>query len=210
MGRVYTEAVRGVPGAGEGIVGEAARLERAVEREVLDEGTGRWSLLSAYPTGYVTEEGRAVLMFMSRDITDRKRADERIRASLAEKEVLLGEIHHRVKDNMQLIMSMVNLQSATVSDPGTREVLKEIQHRVRSMALVHDMLYRSENVAEVDLLNYARRMGEDLLQAHGVRRDRVKFAVSGEGIRLPIDQATPCGLILNELITNALRHAFPD
>ncbi len=156
-----------------------------------------------------TEEG---MLFSAaiRDITDRKRADEKVRASLREKEVLLKEIHHRVKNNLQVTSSLLKLQAAHTQDATVRSMFIEGQHRIRSMALVHEKLYRSSELARVPLADYATELSSLLFRSFGVDAERIALEVDADPIRLSIDNAIPCGLILNELISNALKHAFPE
>ncbi len=139
------------------------------------------------------------------DITDRKQVER-----LREKELLLKEIHHRVKNNLAVISSLFYLQSNYTNDTPTLRILQESQDRVRSMALVHDILYRSENLAAVDFAEYTRSLGQQLVRAYSLPLGSVRLRTHLEQIPLTIDLAVPCGLILNELITNALKHAFPD
>jgi PAS domain S-box-containing protein len=145
---------------------------------------------------------------VARDVTERKRAEERIRASLAEKEVLLKEIHHRVKNNMQVISSLVALQAEGSHDPAMRAVLQDVTHRVRSMALVHEKLYQSADMARVEFSEYARSLLSYLWRAHGTAASAVRLTLDLEPVPPPVNAAVPCGLILNELVSNALKHAF--
>ena len=142
------------------------------------------------------------------DITDRKQAEDRIRVSLAEKEVLLKEIHHRVKNNMQVISSLVALQAERVPDAATREVLRDVTHRVRSMALVHEKLYQSANMAQVEFAEYAESLLNYLWRAHGTTAFGVRLSLDLEPVQISVNAAVPCGLVLNELASNALKHAF--
>ncbi|HYB99957.1 MAG TPA: histidine kinase dimerization/phosphoacceptor domain -containing protein [Candidatus Limnocylindrales bacterium] len=144
------------------------------------------------------------------DISETKRAEEIARASLREKETLLKEIHHRVKNNLQVTSSLLKLQSERVLDESARTALREGQGRIRSMALVHELLYQSKDLSSVDLGDYIRDLTRQLLRSHA--RDSVNVRVENRVIPvpLPIDVAVPCGLILNELVSNALKHAFPD
>jgi two-component sensor histidine kinase len=143
-----------------------------------------------------------------RDITDRKRAEEQIQASLREKEVLLKEIHHRVKNNLQVVSSLVDLQADAVADAALRTVLGDVRDRVRSMALVHEMLYQSESLARVDFAEYSRSLLSHLWRAHGSSSVTIKLSLDLQPTELTVDTAVPCGLILNELAANALKHAF--
>lgn len=143
------------------------------------------------------------------DITDRKRAEEKILDSLREKEALLKEIHHRVKNNLAVISSLFYLQSSYTRDEQTMTLLKESQDRVRSMAMVHELLYRSENLASVDFSHYAASLSTELLRTYGIPPGRIRLSTDLQPVSMEIDQAVPCGLILNELVTNALKHAHP-
>ena len=157
-----------------------------------------------------TEDGPMVLSAIV-DLTHRREEAERLQASLREKETLLGEIHHRVKNNLQIIYSLLNLQSARVSDPTARDLLRDSQNRIRSMALVHQTLYGSRNFAKVDFARFIDTLLPVLTEAYGVDANRVIVRIDVEPVRLPIDTAVPCGLLVNELLTNAFKHAFgPD
>ena len=149
-------------------------------------------------------------LWLHLDITERKQAEERIRASLAEKEVLLKEIHHRVKNNMQVISSLVALQAERLPDAAMRAVLQDVTHRVRSMALVHEKLYQSADMARVEFAEYAQSLLNYLWRAHGTAASGVRLALDLEPVPLSVNAAVPCGLILNELVSNALKHAFRD
>ncbi len=155
------------------------------------------------------DDGEPVaLVGVARDITERVAAEERIRSSLAEKEVMLKEIHHRVKNNLQVISSLLNLQSAQAQEPAIVAALKESQGRVRSMALVHEELYRSSNLADIDMASYIRKLTNNLFFAYQTAGTRVRLDIDVHDVYLPIDAAVPCGLIINELVSNALKYAF--
>jgi PAS domain S-box-containing protein len=145
-----------------------------------------------------------------RDITQRKQAEKQIQASLKEKEVLLKEIHHRVKNNLQIISSLLYLQAGKTEDPGAIRALKDSQNRVRSIALVHESLYQSSNLAGIQIGEYTRGVASNLLESYGGRDRPVRLTVRMGTIRLSINAAIPCGLIINELISNSLKHAFPE
>ena len=149
------------------------------------------------------------------EIEERQNADhalhereERLRASLNEKEVLLKEIHHRVKNNMQVISSLISLQADEMQDAALRAVLLELTNRVRSMAMVHEKLYRSADLAQIDFSDYAKTLVNYLWRAHGARSSDIRLAFDLKPIPFPVNAAVPCGLILNELVSNALKHAF--
>ncbi|MGO9200234.1 MAG: histidine kinase dimerization/phosphoacceptor domain -containing protein [Limisphaerales bacterium] len=142
------------------------------------------------------------------DITKPKRAEERIQASLREKEVLLKEIHHRVKNNLQVISSLVDLQADVLGDAALRGVFADLRDRVRSMALVHEKLYQSESLARVDFAEYARSLLSYLWRAHAGSEAGIRLKLNLQPVSLSVETAVPCGLILNELAANAIKHAF--
>ena len=154
--------------------------------------------------------GKDALLTLVRDITDRKRAEEQIRASLKEKEVLLKEIHHRVKNNLQIVSSLLYLQSRKTSDDQVLTVLKESQTRVRSMALIHEKLYQCDDLANINLGDYIRSLTSYLFNSYGVASHMVKLRINVDSAPLGLDRAIPCGLIINELVSNALKYAFPN
>lgn len=131
-----------------------------------------------------------------------------VEASLAEKETLLREIHHRVKNNLQIISSLLNLQIRKIDDPKTIEVLKDCQSRVLSMALVHEHLYKGKDFSRIDLKNYIHSLGMQLSQSYGNANEIVRFDLNLPDIYVDINTAIPLGLIINELITNSLKYAF--
>jgi PAS domain S-box-containing protein len=147
---------------------------------------------------------------ISLDIDDRRQMETALRASLHEKEVLLQEIHHRVKNNLQIISSLVGMQLRRLQDSASRETLEQCQHRVQAIALIHEKLYQSSSLASVPLTDYVRSLAQDIMHAASASTSSVSLELALADIALPIDTAIPCGLILNELITNALKHAFPD
>jgi len=144
------------------------------------------------------------------ELAERKRAEEQIKASLREKELLLKEIHHRVKNNLQVISSLLYLQSKNVSDEQTFQMFRESQSRVRSMALVHESLYQSKDLARIDFAEYIRNLAAYIFRSYGADSKTVNLEVDAEGVFLGIDVAVPWALITNELISNSLKHAFPN
>jgi ligand-binding sensor domain-containing protein/two-component sensor histidine kinase len=136
-----------------------------------------------------------------------RRAEEKVISSLREKEALLKEIHHRVKNNMQVISSLLNLQADQIDDQGVRDLFQQSQDRVRSMALIHEKLYRSDRFSKIDFNTYARELATQLTRTYA--NSPVSLDIVVEDIQLSIENAIPCGLIINELVTNSLKHAFP-
>jgi PAS domain S-box-containing protein len=143
------------------------------------------------------------------NITKRKQTEEQITASLKEKETLLHEIHHRVKNNMQVINSLLKLQSNSIEDQQVKNILKDSQSRVYAMSAVHEALHGSEKLSEIDLKSYLSKIATSIFQTYSVTPDKVKLNTDIEEIPISIDQASPLGLIINELISNSLKYAFP-
>ncbi len=143
------------------------------------------------------------------EITERKRAEGQIRASLREKEVLLKEIHHRVKNNLQVISSLLYLQAKNVGDEQALAVLQDSQSRVRAMVLVHERLYQSPDLARIDFAEYVRNLANYLFRSYGVNTNVIQLRLNVGDVLLGVDTAIPCGLIINELVSNSLKHAFP-
>ena len=150
------------------------------------------------------------VVVMHEDITERKRAENQIKASLKEKEVLLREIHHRVKNNLQIISSLLNLESRYIKDEQTLEVFKEIQNRIRSMALIHEKLYQSKDLARIDFAGYIRSLVADLFRSYKANSHLITLKTNIDDVLLGIDTAISCGLIINELVSNSLKYAFPE
>jgi PAS domain S-box-containing protein len=143
------------------------------------------------------------------DITDRKRAEVQLHASLREKDILLREIHHRVKNNMQVIIGLLDLQASSSGNPELMEMLNKSQSRIRSMALVHEKLYASKDFTRINLAGYLRTLSQDLFQSYKINPGKIDLIIQTDGVYVDINKAIPCGLVLNELISNVLKHAFP-
>jgi PAS domain S-box-containing protein len=154
--------------------------------------------------------GRRFYTAILRDVTERRRADEALRASVKEKQALLKEVHHRVRNNLQVISSFLSLESNRIDHHGTRAVLKDMQNRIMSMAVLHETLYRSQTFARVDMAEYLRKLTNQLTRSLLSRRSGITVHLGLEAVSLELDQSIPCGLILNELVSNALKHAFPE
>ncbi len=149
-------------------------------------------------------------VMVARDITERKQAEDKIKASLEEKSLLLQEIHHRVKNNMQIISSLLSLQSNYVQDSEVHDILKESQNRVRSMAMIHEKLYQSKDFSKVDFGEYVQSLNSSLFHSYVIDHEHIKIKTDVKNVFLGINTAIPCGLLINELVTNSIKHAFPD
>jgi two-component sensor histidine kinase len=157
----------------------------------------------------VTDDGVVVLSAVT-DVSERKEKETRVLEALQEKDILLREIHHRVKNNLQIVHSLLDLQSRRISDPVARDMLRVSQSRIRSMALIHQTLYSSNDFAKIDFSQFLGSLIPILAEAYGSDSSRVSVRVDADPVRLPIDAAVPCGLVANELITNAFKHAFAN
>ncbi|MCK9579297.1 MAG: PAS domain S-box protein [Methanoregula sp.] len=201
-----------------------AESYRSFDREVMDEGKPRLNIIETQ----LQNDGRIVwfdtskiplfgpdgmvigILGASHDITRQKHDEEAIRASLDEKVILLREIHHRVKNNLQIIISLVNLQMRQTDDPGVKQIMAETQNRVRAMSLVHEKLYRSVSLSRIDFADYIRFLATQLFSFYGTDTRRVRLDLVMGKIMVDINTAVPLGLLVNELISNALKHAFPN
>jgi len=161
-------------------------------------------------TKLINYEGDRAILGIITDITERKKTEEQIKASLIEKEVLLKEVHHRVKNNMQIISSLLNLQTRHIKDEQALKIFKSSQNRVKSMSLIHERLYQSKDLARINFAEYARGLASHLFNSYGISSRAIKFYTNIKNIYLDINTAIPCGLIINELVSNSLKHAFPD
>ncbi len=171
-------------------------------------GSYRWILTRA--SAFYTEDGQPLRALGSHvDITERKEAEEQIRNSLAEKQAMLSEIHHRVKNNLQIVSSLLDFQCQFVQDEQVIAALQDCRRRVHSMAMIHELLYQPDSLASIDLAVYAQMLAQDLLSAHYQRGREIELVVNIENVLVNIQQAIPCGLLIHELISNALKHAFP-
>ena len=156
-----------------------------------------------------TEGEVAEISIVAHDISEKKKSSNEIVASLKEKEVLLKEIHHRVKNNLQIISSILNLQSSFVSDENTLEILQESRNRIRSMAIIHENLYRTEDFSSINFADYLYNLVTNLIASYRIH-DVIHLETDIDEIDLVLDQAIPCGLFVNELITNSLKYAWKN
>lgn len=199
-------------------VGEKPEETRAHIEKVISQGYDRFTTTHRRKDGtlmdmevsaqYLKEQGGMFIAFLQ-DVTERKRAADAISASLLEKETLLREIHHRVKNNLQIISSLLYFQAKKVADPAGLAALREGQDRLKSMILVHEKLYRSSDLARVDFGDYVCALTDQMLRSYGAVRGRISVSIEAGDIHLPIEIALPCGMIINELLTNVFKYAFP-
>ncbi|WP_173083830.1 sensor histidine kinase [Fundidesulfovibrio magnetotacticus] len=179
-------------------------VPRREETILRQDGTPVTVEVSASPMPYKGMDGALVY---AQDISERKAARDALLRSLHEKEALLREVHHRVKNNLQVVLSLMDLQASEVEDPEMLERYRQLQGRVRTMAMLHEQLCRSDNLGAISLRDYMEKLLEMLARSFDMQ-DRVSVKLALEDIRLSIDKAAPCGLLLNELVTNAFQHAF--
>ena len=184
------------------VIATRAPLEREVKVDPPD-APSRWMRQQIAPLG----DG---IVVTAREITLEKNAAERDQRLLREKETLLKEIHHRVKNNLQVISSLLKLQADQLTDPATRDVFRESQARVRSIALLHEKLYQSKDLAHVEMREYVGDLTRRLVRTYGATASHVRLDVQATDVALNMDAALPCGLLINELVTNALKHAFGE
>ncbi|MCC7450851.1 MAG: PAS domain S-box protein [Anaerolineae bacterium] len=185
--------------------GQATRFQILAQRKNTSTFNAGAGLASIQKGGVITG-----LVCSLRDISEQVQAEERVKASLREKEVLLREIHHRVKNNMQVISSLLALQAGYTDNEHTTQMFRESQNRIRSMALVHERLYQSQELARIDFAEYVHELTGHLLNSYRTQANLITLDVLADVIYLDIDMAIPCGLIINELVSNALKHAFPN
>ena len=190
----------------------AIESEQEFTTELLNyrkDGTPFWNQISITP---VKDAAGKVSHFVAilHDLTERKRAEEALRELLREKESLLKEVHHRVKNNLQVISSLMRLQSAQVENGVVQAALQDMQNRIGSMGLLHETLYQSGNFARVDLGTYLRSLCSQLFHSLVVDPESIQLRLDVASVGLDVSQAVPCGLLINELVSNCLKHAFPD
>jgi len=196
------------------------RFEQAIEI-VRREGQYLYSLtqeaedgpryLDSRVAGIFNPDGEmAGFSLFSRDVTERKQAEEQIKSSLKEKELLLKEVHHRTKNNFQVIASMLYLQSEYTDDKKVSGILDRCYDRIKSMAAVHEQLYKTEDISSINFAEYVRNLLVSLYHSFGVSEKTVAFQINIENIFLGLDMAIPCGLIINELLSNSLKYAFGE
>jgi PAS domain S-box-containing protein len=194
-------------------------INKSIESTLANLSTGSLGTITGITSGgqefpieasisLVEVAGEKLYTLILRDITGRKKSEEKIEASLKEKEVLLKEVHHRVKNNLQIISSLLNLQSNYIEDKEALEVFKESQNRIKSMALIHEKLYQSGNLSQINIRDYIKDLSTKLFSSYRHDAKNIKLNLNVEELFLEVDKCIAVGLILNELISNALKHAF--
>jgi len=196
------------------------------ERETFKEKLKESGVINDYELKLLAKDGRVIDVSVSskiifgkdgkptgvegvlRDITDRKQAEKQLKSSLKEKEVLLQEIHHRVKNNMQIISSLLNLQSRYIKDDKVSDMFKMSRDRIRSMALIHEKLYQSKDLAKINFAQYIQSLTIHLLHTNNASAEKIKLNADVTDVFLDINKAIPCGIIINELLSNSLKYAF--
>jgi PAS domain S-box-containing protein len=187
--------------------GEFSQLE--LQLEYSKEFPKIWLELFLNPI--INSKGRvSEISLVAHDITEKKLTEKEVLQSLKEKEVLLKEVHHRVKNNLQVISSILNLQSSFVTDEKTLDILEESRNRIRSMAMIHENLYQTSNFSSINFANYLANLTNDLISTYQVQEDIIDLQLDLQEVAIALDQAIPCGLMINEIITNALKYAFPN
>ena len=155
--------------------------------------------------GLIEFGGKRYRSAMARDITGRKQAEKRIEASLREKEVLLKEVNHRVKNNLQIISSLLNLQSRESLDESAQKILNDSRDRIKAMALIHEKLYESEDLARIDFGDYLKSLTMGMQESYGLGPRQIALSIEAVSTYMPIDTAIPCGLMVNELVSNSMK-----
>ncbi len=178
-------------------------------RIVTKNGELTWMQFFWKPVQEYKNEGIVRFISAGKDITGRKKDEERILSSLREKEALLRELYHRTKNNMQVISALLQLYSSKTTDDSVRAAFREMVDRIQSMALVHQKLYQSKSLSSIDLSDYIADLSNLLISSYSPGPEKISLLINAEKIQIQIDVAVPCGLILNELISNSLKHAFP-
>ncbi len=207
--KLHLLSPKDIPRAARLLVKNAMRKPTGPDEFVLNRknGTRVAVEIRTYP---VKIKGQTLVLGNVRDITERKRADEQIRKSLEEKDILLKEIHHRVKNNLQIISSLLRIKAAGIADRKTQEVFDDIHDRIKSMAILYEMQHQSQELASVDLAEYIKKLTAHLFSMYRKRAENVRLRVNVTDVPLDLKKAIPCGLIVTELVSNSLKHAFPS
>jgi PAS domain S-box-containing protein len=177
-------------------------------------GTHRRKDGTAFPVelriGAFEFDGKLLILALARNITERKKVEQNLRQALHEKEILLREIHHRVKNNLQIIYSLLNLQSECLYDPSVLEVFRECQNRLKAMAILHEVVYRADDLGLIDFKEYITTLSSHIVRSYGYSFGQDIISIQSEDVRFGYDLVIPCGLIVCELVSNSLKYAFPE
>ncbi|NYB53036.1 MAG: PAS domain S-box protein [Methanobacteriaceae archaeon] len=157
----------------------------------------------------ITYNGQQAVQLVARDITERKKLEEELKKSLKEKDLMMKEIHHRVKNNLMVIQSLLNLQSRYIKDTAARDIFKDSQNRAKSMAMIHESLYQSSDLKRIEFSEYINNLANNLFYSYSADPKRVKMDVNVDEVMLDVNTAIPLGLIITELLSNCLKYAFP-
>jgi PAS domain S-box-containing protein len=187
---------------------EGKHVEPFESRFLDKNGNIHWVIV--HITSVMKDDFLSSILIIASDITKRKIAENNIKSSLSEKKILLQEIHHRVKNNMQIISSLLNLQIQYVDEEEARNVLKESQNRVKSMAMIHEKLYQSNDLTRINFVDYIESLISNLFYSYNVRTSIIKSILLIDDVSLNIETAVPCGLIISEIVSNSLKYAFPN
>lgn len=179
------------------------------EEELLD-ASGIVHTISTKKSRYISDSGESFLVGIIRDISERKRMENDIRQSLKEKEVLIHEVHHRVNNNLQIISSLISMQMRTAPDDSIGQFLRETQSRIRSIALVYELLSHAQNVEQIDYGPFIKKLNNSVFELYSVDTSRISFVFEDPHIVMPIIEAVPISLIIRELLANSVLYAFPD
>jgi PAS domain S-box-containing protein len=172
---------------------------------------GKYIVIEIHSAKLVNDNGEIKgFQGIARDITEKTIATNKLKTSIKEKDILLQEIHHRVKNNMQIISSLLNLQIKHIKDDEAIDVLKESQNRVKTMAMIHEKLYQSNDFTRINITEYIENLINGLFYSYSIDQDEILSVINVDDVRLNIETAVPCGLIINELVSNSLKHGFPN
>ncbi|MEO0311537.1 MAG: hypothetical protein RIQ89_1194 [Bacteroidota bacterium] len=190
-------------------VSQCIQTKEATQFESELQSEGQW--LSTSLTPLLDPQGNILkIVVVATDISTQKMMQRQIQSSLVEKDALIKEIHHRVKNNLQIIISLLNLQSNYIKDEATLKAVTDGQNRVRSMALVHEKFYQSEELSEIDFIDYTHKLCKFLYQSYGNNNGNISLLVDGDPIKLNMDTAMPVALLINEIVSNSYKYAFDE
>ncbi len=199
--------------AGPLLLNDSEVMERGESSQIVEELSlqpGRTVRMLTFRFPFADESGKRLLGGVSIDISELVRTQEALSSALAVKELLLKEVHHRVKNNLQIISSLLSMGAESLQDPAAAQALQNSQERVQCMALIHERLHRDDEPDRLDFREYAAKLARDLFYSYGIDTERIRLRFELQPLQLGLNQAIPCGLILNELLTNSLKYAFPD